>query len=56
MSDLAGLAAYFFEFEVAFYFERNFYLIGLILLLNFSINRKAQISNNLVLKEKEIIL
>ncbi|MDT0555942.1 hypothetical protein [Patiriisocius hiemis] len=56
MCDLAGLAAYFFEFQVAFYFERIFYLLSLILLLNFSINRETQISNNLVLKEKEFIL
>ncbi|MEX0996508.1 MAG: hypothetical protein WDZ45_05640 [Flavobacteriaceae bacterium] len=35
-SDLSGLAAYFYEIEVAFYFERIFYILGLYLLVNFA--------------------
>lgn len=35
-SDLSGLAAYFYEIEVAFYFERFFYILGLYLLVNFA--------------------
>ncbi len=34
-SDLSGLAAYFYEIEIAFYFERILYVIGLCLLVNF---------------------
>lgn len=35
-SDLSGLAAYFYEIEVAYYFERMFYILGLYLLVNFA--------------------
>ncbi len=35
-SDLSGLAAYFYEIEVAYYFERIFYILGLYLLVNFA--------------------
>ncbi|WP_339611437.1 hypothetical protein [uncultured Planktosalinus sp.] len=35
-SDLSGLAAYFYEIDVAFYFERIFYILGLYLLVNFA--------------------
>jgi len=35
-SDLSGLAAYFYEIDVAFYFERFFYILGLYLLVNFA--------------------
>lgn len=39
LSDLSGLAAYFFQWEVAYFPERIFYLLSLTLLVNFSINR-----------------
>jgi hypothetical protein len=35
-SDLSGLAAYFYEIKVAYYFERLFYILGLYLLVNFA--------------------
>jgi len=34
--DLGGLAGYFYEIEVAYYFERFFYILGLYLLVNFA--------------------
>ncbi len=34
--DLSGLAGYFYEIEVAYYFERFFYVLGLYLLVNFA--------------------
>jgi len=56
LSDLSGLAAYFFKAEAAYFPERVFYIIGLVLLVNFTLNKNAQKEQNIKDTEKQYLL
>ncbi|MAP55355.1 hypothetical protein [Altibacter sp.] len=56
LSDLCGLAAYFFKFEAAYFPERAFYIIGLVLLVNFSLNQTIIQEDRITERKKEYLL
>ncbi|MCW9038158.1 hypothetical protein [Altibacter sp.] len=56
LSDLCGLAAYFFKFEPAYFPERAFYIIGLVLLVNFSLNQKIIQESRITERKREYLL
>lgn len=56
LSDCWGLAAYFYKADAAYYPERVFYLLGIVLLVNFALNTKKQKEEGKLLSEKEYIL
>ena len=54
LCDLSGLASYFFEWEVAYFPERIFYLLSIALLINFSFNRSFESRESLLFLEQQI--
>ena len=48
LCDLSGLAAYFYQWEVAYFPERIFYVLSLTLLVNYSLNRSTEEQESLL--------
>ncbi len=55
-SDLSGLAAYFFHIDFAYFVERTFYILGLLLLVNFNFNANAEHTEKYLSSERESYL
>lgn len=56
MADLCGLVAYYFKIDAAYYPERVFYILALILLTNYALNKNMQKEQNILEKENDYIL
>lgn len=56
LADLCALAAYFFNLEITYFPERILYVMALVLLANYMLNRNFQISQGYEEREKGLIL
>ncbi|OAB75816.1 hypothetical protein [Cochleicola gelatinilyticus] len=56
LADLCALAAYFFNIEITYFPERTLYILALVLLVNYMLNRNFQIAKGHEEKEKGLIL
>ena len=56
LSDLCGLAAYYYGAEIAYYPERGFYILALILITNYALNIKHQKGKLFNSNEKEYLI